>query len=182
LISAATLAGWPTPTKGNGDGGQVMTGMTATGRRADGSKGTVTLPGVANLAGWPTPMAGSAGKPGRYNPAGNTDSSRRTVQLAGWATPMVRDTKGSRTGETIYQDRNGRPLNEQVVNLIDVTSPARLLASGQMQIGFCAVTPAAHVGGQLNPAHSRWLMGLPTVWDAFAPPGTRSTRKSPKNS
>lgn len=36
---------------------------------------------AAWLAGWPTPMAGNPGKPGHYNPAGNTDSSRRTTEL-----------------------------------------------------------------------------------------------------
>lgn len=37
--------------------------------------------------GWPTPMAGSAGTED-YNPAGNTDSSRKTVALVGWPTPQ----------------------------------------------------------------------------------------------
>ena len=35
---------------------------------------------------WPTPMAGSPGTE-NYNEAGNTDSSRRTVELASWPTP-----------------------------------------------------------------------------------------------
>ena len=35
------------------------------------------------LAGWPTAMAGSPGTD-RYNAAGNTDASRRTVALIAW--------------------------------------------------------------------------------------------------
>lgn len=135
------ITGWPTPTVGNATGSQNMTGMSATGRRADGSKGTVSLPGIATLA--------------------------------GWATPMKRNTKGSRTGEGLYQDRNGRPLNEQVANLLP--GPARLTASGQMRIGSCAGMSA---GGQLNPEHSRWIQGLPPVFGACAPLVTPSTRKS----
>ncbi len=57
LGMAAQLAGWPTPTKGNADGSQMAKDASATGRRPDGSKATVSLNQVAQLAGWATPRA-----------------------------------------------------------------------------------------------------------------------------
>jgi hypothetical protein len=57
IAMVAQMAAWPSPTKGNGDGGQSMASASATGKTADGRKITVALPGVAALTNWPTPAA-----------------------------------------------------------------------------------------------------------------------------
>jgi site-specific DNA-cytosine methylase len=59
------------------------------------------------------------------------------------------------------------------------TASALLTDSGKQQIGSPAATEKP---GQLNPAHSRWLMGYPPEWDACAPTATPSSRKSRKSS
>jgi len=99
-------SGWPTPAHQDGE---HCSGQS---ERTGGRKSNLT--DTATLAGWPTPMAGSLGTD-TYNPAGNTDSSRRTVSLvAGWGTPSARDWKnGQASDETM--NHNARPLNEQAV-------------------------------------------------------------------
>lgn len=113
----------------------------------------------SQLAGWPTPMAGTPAQNG-YNEAGNNDSSRKTVALCGWPTPTVGNSTGgqsppagtSPTGRTL----DGRKLTVALPQI------AKLADSGQEPTGSTARTEST---GQLNPAHSRWLMGLPPVWD-----------------
>ncbi len=158
LQAVALLAGWPTPTKQD----QSSSGVRDYPATATHHAGT-TLTDAAKLATWPTPMAGTPAQKG-YNEAGNTDYSRRVVELAAWATPQTRDHKGSPTKGPHDRGLKGPPLNEQV----------RLVASGTTPNGSLAATAKP---AQLDPAFSRWLMGLPKEWDACAPTATRSVRR-----
>lgn len=115
---------------------------------------------VNGYGGWPTPMAGSPGTD-TYNPAGNTDSGRKTVALAGWNTPRATDGK------------NGGPNQAGGALSHDAS-----LAGRQAWLSRAATDGP----GALNPTHSRWLMGFPPVWDACGVMAMRSSRKSRRKS
>lgn len=72
LCQAAQMAAWGTPT--------AQDAKHATVSPAEENRDPMNLRIQAHLAGWPTPMAGSKATDD-YNEAGNTDSSRRTVDL-----------------------------------------------------------------------------------------------------
>ncbi|BCZ76034.1 hypothetical protein [Komagataeibacter phage phiKX1] len=156
------LAGWPTPTKGNADGSQMAKGASATGRRLDGSKATVSLNHVSSLAGWPTPQASDGSGGGQAKRAMNADRSNDLMDfamLAGWPTPTTRDHKdGSECPNVPTNSLLGREVWK-------ADQPVRITAAGQVLTGSDAGTASS---GQLNPSHSRWLMGFPVAWDQCA--------------
>ena len=106
---------------------------------------------------------------------------RNECHLASWPTPTTRDYKDS-TGmatDAVNPDGSKRNRMDRICLVIDPKFPARLTATGEMLIGSTAEMES---GGQLNPAHSRWLMGLPPEWDACGVTAMPSSRRKPKRS
>ena len=196
--SGIALTGWPTPTVGNSQGSQSFNGLSPTGKTPDGRKVSVSLNHVATFSGWPTPTATDAArgvKPPRpqdtgiplgqrvaminqSQPARLTDIQMQ-AKLAGWTTPQAHDTSGrSRNQKAKHGTKHGCACLVRDMDKLNLDQPARLTASGELLTGSCA---GMESGGQLNPAHSRWLMGYPTEWDdcaAMVTPSSRSKRQS----
>lgn len=196
------FSSWPTPQSRDHFPAHSEDYIAA--KKAQGH-GMRNLNDYARMAGWPTPMAGTPAQNGN-NPAGNTDSSRKTVALvAGWPTPTRQDSASS--GSAGYSTESGRHSGTTLTDAARMAAWSTPLASdskaagcpqqtsltnqatgrygctttdsGPQQTGFSAETAN---GGQLSPEHSRWLMGFPAEWTSCAPTETPLSLKSRKRS
>lgn len=168
LQTAAELSGWPTPqanknTKNSSNPQKLKENGTQT-----------CLADAAWLAGWPTPCRQDGPHGG---PMQGTDRLPGAAYLAGWVTPAARDWKDT-PGMTLRR-KDGRSRIDLLPRQVFLTLPCRRTASGEMLTGSCA---GMEGGGQLNPAHSRWLMGLPAEWDDCAVTATPLSRRRRKPS
>ena len=158
---------WPTPIVGDTTGGP---------RPPDSRRGPAPgLQAAAHLTSWPTPntmdvIDRHGLRPSRIATNRTSGYLTEIVTLAGWPTASARDWKDtsgmSLTGTN--PDGSTRSRLDQLPRVAGLTA-----------IGSPAATAKP---GQLNPAHSRWLMGLPPEWDACAPTVMPSSRKSHKPS
>lgn len=150
---------WPSPVTNDAKGSDY------TYNRGNHDSISLKLGGAAKLTSWPTPTSSLADKGVRPTEGGIREAMRARgpdlaamSSLTSWATPTTRDWKDGACQEA--------------------TVPINALLGRHVTLYGAATAN----GGQLNPAHPRWLMGLPPVWDACAPTATRSSRRLRRNS
>lgn len=98
---------------------------------------------------------------------------------AGWTTPMANDATGSTHCYGPKRPDGTRPEFLKLPGQAQLSGPARLTASGELLTGS---TAGMGNGGQLNPAHARWLQGLPRIWDDCAVMAMRSMHNRQQHS
>jgi hypothetical protein len=169
LETAALLSPWPTPTAVE-LGNTLENYLAMKSNMTSGPRTEIThLSIAAQLAPWPTTTVEDAKSSRRhgYMLMGNQGTTLTdAANLTPWPTPQANNGERGGSVQRATNSERSQDLHDHVL----------LVDSGAMPSGSPVATGSR---GQLNPAHSRWLMGLPPEWDACAPTATRSSRRKP---
>lgn len=146
--------GWPTP-------------VANTNPQPETKRGLQHASGAARLSGCPTPQVSEITNATTVQMSGDGRETPNKIgwaaALAGWVTPTTRDWKDT-SGMTAQRD--GKERLDQMPRQAYTAGPLRLTVFGEMRTGSFV---EMENGVQLNPAHSRWLQGLPKAWDTASP-------------
>lgn len=168
---------WPTPTRN--DSLRVPS--------VDFKTPNITLNHAALMvqAPWPTPVANDDKSPEAHMRMKERMGGNRTAitslqvmlkcVIGTWVTPSARDWKDTPGMATTGTDPDGTTRQR----LDQLPRQAAQMDFGATQIGFHSVTGKS---ARLNPALSRWLQGLPQLWDDCAPTAIPSVARSRKSS
>lgn len=131
--------------------------------------------------GWPTVTASLVNKGVRSEEGALIEAMRSrgpdlaaAVSLAGWPTAMA--------GTPAQNGNNAAGNNDssrKTMQMVTTDQPMRITTSGMLLTGCSA---GMESGGQLNPEHSRWLMGYPVAWGFCGAMAMQSTRNKRKRS
>ena len=176
-------------------------------KHANGNGAGPMLGFAAALTGWPTVRAEDAESSGMRHSRGVADTMTAVATLCGWQTPHGPREHDSNVSESTYLGKEaqmgawptpmaGSPATEEYNEAGNNDSSRKTvemcrwpvdpsMVSGETPIGYLlgpngwGIVPAS---GQLNAEHSRWLMGLPRVWDDCGVTAMASSRKRRKPS
>lgn len=159
LQSATALTGWPTPT--------TESAM----REKRYAQGGMPFSMAAALTGWVTPTSrdwkDSSGMTAQRDGKDRLDQLPRQAFMMGWPTPTTSNTRSPSVDAAMNMYRqDGSKTQQRLQDFAGITGPLRLTVFGEMRTGYFVEMES---GVQLNPAHSRWLMGLPRAWDESSP-------------